>query len=624
MQLHCHSLLAASFVLCALTTLRGQLPSNWVTTTLPSNQTSQPNSIGTTVSFLTTDSVWLFSGITKRWTVLPVANPTPIFQANDYCIVQDGNRIHGFAAHTGEVDTITTSGTATIVSGPASSSWVTLVADGSTAYGFGAFHGRWESVALSQPGPTMVSNRLIGLLRDGNTVYGLNAHHGTFVPVAADTAAALQVVGEAEVGTAHSPGMFRAFSAQHNDWVVQPIPTNANLVQQFEYALAWSGNQVWAASGLTGTLATYTTNNPIAGIINSEGVAAFFDGNDIVCYGSGRGRFATMPAIGASVLTKYHFALIVDANGITPFSALSAAFGPSIFGSFSLTTNDEVAFADAGIPSFAYSAILNSWTLLPPTLQPTGIAAVRSSIVVAHATGYVACSARHGTWVPLTTSLPNSYQAPVSGSTFLAFDGAGETAHVFDARLNLWATVTGQAPLTVRISRHTAMAHDGSTAFGFGQPSSEWHPEPLTAVPTRFDTASSIGTVLHGNKISVYSVQGSFSYTGRYPEFTQAINLGHTLVMHQVAPPGSALFFGYGFAPARIAVPSLGQLYIDPATLGSLFWPTPVGTSGILRMDLPIPNNPRFAGTQLHLQNVVVPPAPGTPWLSSSVAPVIF
>ncbi|MEZ5966420.1 MAG: hypothetical protein R3F56_21470 [Planctomycetota bacterium] len=618
-------LMAVGLPSLAMPRLPSQPPSNWTTVTLPANQTTPPNSIGTTVTFQTTDSVWLYSGITKEWTVLPVSGTPTVFQANDYCIVRDGNSIHAFASHTGEVDTITTSGSATVVSGSASSSWVTLVADGTQAWGFGAFHGRWASLTLSQPNPTMVTSRLTGLLQDGTTVYGLSAHHGTFVGVAADANAVLSLVGEAEVGTAHSPGVFRAFSAQQNTWGVQNVPTSVATLQQNEYAMAWAGNQIWAFSGLCGVLDTYTANNSIPAVSGAEGVAGFIDGGDVVCYGSGRGRFVARAAPTALLRFDYHFALLVDNAGITPFSAVTGAFGPPIGGSFTVQTNDAIAFAEDGAGGgYAYSPIRNDWTATPAVSVSSAVL-VRDAVVLVEALGYQALSARHGTWVPLATASVGNYMAPANSATFLAFDGGGNTVHVFDARLNRWASVTGQAPFIAKVSRHTAMVHDTFTAFGFGQPSGEWYSVPLSAAPSSFDTASSIGNLVHGTQISVYSVQGSFSYTGRYPEFTQAINLGATLRLHQVAAPGSAFALMFGSQHARIDLgPALGHLYIDPAGLASIPWPQVIGVSGILHIDLPIPNNRFLVGSQIQLQTVVLEPAATMPWLSTSVAPVLF
>lgn len=616
--------LVGAFVVAFSSFAAADPPSNWTTLTLPPNQISIPNSIGTTVTFMTTTDAWLYSGITKEWTVLPVSNPSPIFQANDYCVIQDGNLIHGYASHTGKVDTITTSGSATVVSGPASSSWVTLVADGTTLYGFGGFHGKWESVTLSQPNPTMVANRLIGLALDGSTVWGLSAHHGTFVPVTADPAALLTVVGEGEAATANSPGAFRGFSAQQNTWATQVVPVGALSIQKNEYAIQWSGNQAWGYSGLTGTMASYTASAPIVNIDGAEGVAGFVDGTNVVCYSSGRGQFVSRPAVAPSFYFDYHFAFVFETGAVTPFSALTGQYGATLPGTYSVTANDAVAYLDSATGDYAYSPVLNTFSAAPLS-NPTSVSCVRDSVVLGHSSGYEAYSARHGTWVSLATSLIGNFQAPSSGATFAAFDGIGETVHVFDARLNRWATVSGQGPLTIKISRHTIMAHDGITGFGFGQPSGEWYSVPLTQAPSKFDTASSIGALTHGGELSVYSVQGSFAYTGRYPEFTQAINLGNTLRLHQVAPPGSNLLLLLGVQPAYIDMGStLGRLYIDPAFFVVIPWPVAVDGDGILDMDIPVPNNPVIIGLQPQLQNYVIPPASADPWLSSSVVPVLF
>ncbi|MBK6939037.1 MAG: hypothetical protein IPH13_02370 [Planctomycetes bacterium] len=616
--------LVGAFVVAFSSFAAADPPSNWTTLTLPPNQISIPNSIGTTVTFMTTTDAWLYSGITKEWTVLPVSNPSPIFQANDYCIIQDGNLIHGFASHTGKVDTITTSGSATMVSGPASSSWVTLVADGTTLYGFGGFHGKWESVTLSQPNPTLVANRLIGLALDGSTVWGLSAHHGTFVPVAADLAALLTVVGEGEAATASSPGVFRGFSAQQNTWATQAVPVGALSFQKNEYAMLWSGNQAWGYSGLTGTMASHTASAPIVNIDGAEGVAGFVDGTDVVCYSSGRGQFVSRPAVAPSFYFDYHFAFVFESGSVTPFSALTGQYGATLPGTYSVTANDAVAYLDSATGDYAYSPVLNTFAVAPLS-NPTSVSCVRDSVVLGHSSGYEAYSARHGTWVSLATSLIGSFQAPTSGATFAAIDGVGETVHVFDARLNRWATVSGQGPLTIKISRHTIMAHDGTTGFGFGQPSGEWYSVPLTQAPSKFDTASSIGALTHGSELSVYSVQGSFAYTGRYPEFTQAINLGNTLRLHQVAPPGSNLLLLLGVQPAYIDMgTTLGHLYIDPSFFVVIPWPVAVDGDGILDMDIAMPNNPIIIGLQPQLQNYVIPPAGADPWLSSSVAPVLF
>ncbi|MFO1077509.1 MAG: hypothetical protein U1E73_07260 [Planctomycetota bacterium] len=608
------------------TPVAAQRPSLWTTIPLPPGATAL-NAIGTTATFQSPAGVHLYSGITKRWTVVAVAPGATVFQANDYVIVRDGAAIHAFASHVGTVETLTTSGSATVVSGAASSSWMTLVADGTTAYAFGAFHGKWESVALSQPNPTMVASRLLGLMLDGTTAYGVSAHHGTFVPVAADASATLSALGEAEVGTANSPDVLRAFSAQQNTWGVQNVPGATGSYQRNEFAMMWAGNQVWAFSGLCGVMASYGASAPIATIDGAEGVAGFVDGTDVVCYGPGRGQFAALPATTPSLAFDYHLALVTDGNRLTPFSAVTSTFGPALVGAFGPGSNDDVAYATDGVQVYGYSPIRNAWTLAP-TANPATITAVRSAVVVGDATGYFGFSARTGTWAAQPTATMGLFTAPANGATFVARDptATGEEVHVFDARLGRWATKAGPNPWTIRISRHTVVVDDGITAAGFGQPSSEWYDLPLVAGPYAVDVASSIATVQHGTGLlSVYCVQGSLSYTGRYPEFTQAINLGNTLRLHQVGTPGSLLFLVVGFLPGYLDLrPTVdGVAYVSPAASFALLWPQAIDGDGVLDMDIAIPNNAAFAGLQLHLQDLVLEPA-GQPWLSTSVAPVIF
>lgn len=613
-------------LLAAITAPLGlaQPPSNWTTIPAPLTQTTPTNAIGTTVTFQSTAGVHLYSGITKQWTILPVTTVDLLFQANDYVIVRDGTTLHGFSSRTGVVETITLSGPPTIVSGPASSSWVTLVADGTNAYGFSAFLGKWTSLALAQAAPVMISNRLVGMLRDGSTVYAFSAHHGTFVPVAADPTAQLVVVGEAEVATAHSANTFRAFSAQQNNWATHAISTT-NALQQNEFALAWSGTTAVAFSGLSGTLATYSASAPIAGVQGAEGVAAFIDSATTVCYGSGRGTFVTRPATAPAFLFDYHLAMVIDAGTLTPFSALLGAFGPTLNGAFIVSSNDDIAYADGATNDYAYSPLLNTWTPAPLVSVIGAPVLVRNSVVLPYANGYYALSARHGDWVHLATSLVAAFSAPATGSTFVAFDAAGTQASVFDARLDRWATVSGVAPFTIKISRHTAMLLDGTFAYGFGQPSGEWDVIPLSGTPT-MDTASSIGVVTHGSDISVYSVLGSLSHIGRFPEFTQAVNLGNSLRLYQVAPPGSALIMLIGLEPARIDLGVLlGKLYIDPSFLLTFPLSTVVDSDGLLDIVFPLPaNQPVLIGAQPQIQNVVLPPGGATPWLTTSVAPILF
>ncbi len=594
---------------------------NWRTIPAPTITTTPINAIGTTVTYLTPTDAHLYSGITKEWTVLPLsAAPTFYEQYNSYVVIRDGNEIHGFATRQGVVDTITVSPAAVIVSGPISSSWVTLVSDGTMAWGFSGFRGEWVPLALSQPNPTMSARRYCGLLQDGNTVYGFSAYWATFVPIVADAQAV--ILTEEEVGTAHSPSVFRAFSVHQNNWGTQAFNTQTLWALTAGFAIAASGNTVVAFSGLTGNLATYTASSPVATIFNDEMVAAVIDGPNVACYSAGQGAFASMAASSPSIVTEYEYLFVVEPTQVTPFSALTGAFGATLAGSYALLTNEVIAYADAGTSGFAYSPILNTWTAAPAVAPIAAPVLVRSAIVLPHSTGFSCLSARYGTWVDQPTTQLGVFLAPPNTATILIFD-AGDVLHVFDSRLNRFATEAGQGPLSAQVNRHTALAHDASFAYGFGQPTGRWDVVPINGPVVTFDIASSIGFVETASELHVYCVQGSFSYEARFPEFSRATKLGTTMHLYQTAPAGSGIVMMAGLFPTYVDLGSQGILNIDPSVLFVQALPVLVPASGRLEIPVPLPIDPALVGLQPHLQNIIFPPN-DAPYLSTSVSPILY
>lgn len=596
---------------------------NWRSIPAPTGLTGTVDAIGTTASYLTATDAHFYSGITKEWTVFPITSPSFFEQYNAYMVLQDGNQIYGFATRTGTLEVLTASPGATIISGPVSSSWITLVSDGTNAWGFSAFRGKWVPlpVPLSQPNPTMLTRRYCGLIQDGNTVWGFSAHWGTFVPVAADPQTVISV--EEETGSAHSNGVFRAFSTHQNTWGVQAFPTG-NSILEIGYAIAFSGTSALAFSGLTGTFATATTAAPVAGVANTAMVVAFHDGNDVVCYAAGQGNFARRTAPGALFDGNYEFMMVIEAGQVTPFSSITGGFGPSIPGTFQLSTNEVIAYADGATTDYGYSPILNAWTAVPAVTQVGNPILVRSSVAVPHAGGYVALSARHGTWVAQATTLTNAYLAPSNTSTILLLDN-NDAAIVFDTRLNRFAPLPkiGTGPLTIAINRHTVIAHDSAAAYGFGQPTGRWDVLPLTAPVLNLDIASSIGFIETSAELAVYCVQGSLSYDGRFPEFSRAMKLGNVLRMHQVAPAGSAIVSLVGVKPGFLDLGPAGILFMDPAMIITFALPAVVPANGLLDIDLPLPLDPVLIGVQPHIQDIVLPPS-APAYLSTSIAPVLY
>lgn len=603
---------------------RGGDFNNWVTIPMPSDLTVAPTSRGTTAAFQTTSAMHLFSGITKQWTTLPVANVDFFEQYHSYIIVLDGTHLHGFSARTGVVESVTVSPSVTLYNGPINSSWVTIAIDGTQAYAFSGFRGKWVPLTLSAPNPSVVATGLCGVIRDGSTLHGFGAHQGFFQSVAADAQASLAAT--VEVATAHSPTVFRAFSAQHNTWLTAPVASTLGAQIRNSLAFLIQGTQILAYSGLTGTLASYTAQQPIGGVNAETAVIGLVDGSNAVCYGAGRGAFAVLPLsnpVPPILVTDDEF-VIVRHNGLnTPFSSLLGAFGPALSGDFEILTNDVIGFADGATTDYAYSPLLNDWFQAPPVTQFGAPALVRSAIALPHTGGYLAFSARHGEWVNQPTTLLGNYQAKPNGGTFLAIDGTN-LAHVFDARLGRFESVGGPLPIQFDTFRNTAIGFDTQKAYGFGQPTGRWDEVTLHSPVTAVEVKTSIAVLQTATDIHVYSAKGSLSQEGRFPEFFLAIQLGNTLRLAQVGPPGSALMMLVGAKPTHQLVNLLtGYLDIDPNFLTIFPLGQTIGPSGLLEIDLPLPQSPVLVGIQPQIQNVVLPPT-GDLYLSTSVSPVLY
>lgn len=615
----------ASLFLCALISpLHAGDLSNWVTIPMPSDLTVAPTSRGTTAAFQTTSAMHLFSGITKHWTTLPVASVDFFEQYHSYVIVRDGTHLHGFSARTGVVDSVTVSPAVQLYNGPINSSWVTIAIDGTQAYAFSGFRGKWNALTLSAPNPSVVATGLCGMIRDGSTLYGFGAHQGYFQSLPADPQAVLAAT--VEVATAHSPTVFRAFSAQHNSWITAPVASTVSAQIRNSLAFLVQGNQLLAYSGLTGTLASYTAQQPIGGVNAETAVIALVDGSNAVCFGAGRGAFAILPLPNStppSFVSDDEF-VVVQHNGLNiPFSSQLGSFGPALPGDFEILTNDVIGFADSATADYAYSPLLNDWFQAPPVTQFGAPALVRSAVAVPHTGGYLAFSARHGAWVNQSTTLLGNYQAKPNGGTFLAIDGVN-LAHVFDARLGRFESVAGPLPITFDTFRNTAIGYDSQKAYGFGQPTGRWDEVALNSPVTALEVKTSIAVLQTATDIHVYSAKGSLSQEGRFPEFFLAIQLGNTLRLAQAGTPNSALMMLVGAKPAHQLVNLLtGYLDIDPSSLAIFPLGQTIGPSGLLEIDLPLPQSPVLVGIQPQIQNVVLPPT-GDLYLSTSVSPVLY
>ncbi|MBI4880762.1 MAG: hypothetical protein HY812_14060 [Planctomycetes bacterium] len=609
---------ALGFVLLAGGTLRAGPPDGpyWVEIALPAGIASPVKGVGTLVVFQTASDVHLWSAITRQWTVVPVSGSAYVSQFNAYAIIEDGCTVHGYATRTGVVDTLTLAAPPVVHSGSPSSCWLSIAQLGSDLYSFGAFHGRFEHLAAASPAASVTINQTTGVVYDGVNAYGVSAYHGDFVPTPA--AGAVFPSASGDVGIADDAATARGFSAHTNAWAVTAFPNPTGGILKRGYALYTSGQNVLAFSGYTGSFVSFTAATSGYYLQTDTNVAAVIDGNDVACYAAGINVFANQTFAAPQVMLEDDFALVIEPSALTAFSGVTGSYAAPLAGSFTLGTNEAVAWADGPSGSYAYSVVQNAWSAAPSA--STAVSVLRNAVVQMDAAGCHGFSGRSGTWAFQPSSTPFVYEAHAGGDVFVGLEG--NTMRVFDPILLRWEEVTTAAPASLDLWRQTVVGTDGVNAYGVGLMNSEWDQIPLKGNLVKFDANSSCGFVETDTHLYTYTAHGSFSTLSRWPEFTRFQPKGVDLRLIQAAPAGSSVLMFVGFAPAYIPAGGLGALFIDPSLL-LIIGLGSVPPSGVLDLAVPVPNLPALNGVAVHMQNGVVSPS-GVQWLTSAIAPVFF
>ncbi len=590
----------------------------WTSIPTPANFVSLQG-LGSTIYLRTLTDVSFYSGITHNWTVIPISSPT-VSVFNDYAIVRDGNTIWGYSNRTGQAQAITVTASAVITNGPASSSWICVVRDGATLYGFGAFNGTWAQTTAASSTTTIAAGSYVAVVEDGTNAYAIGAHQGTWVSTPAP---GVTVSAGGLMGAALDGATMQCFSSRWNTWVSQPFTGTGAPTFKDEFCFVQSPGQTVAYSALTNgfTSITYPSGIP-SGTIHNRCVLGVISANTITLYAPGTGVTATLTTPNAPLSQiNAEFILVDDGAGITAFSGLTGHVSPYLPGTFTFTLNEDVAYAQGSSGSFAYSAITGNWTPAP-AVTPTQVQTVRNAIILATPTGYEAFAARYDSWSSLVTATPNTFVTSSVGATFCAIDGS--TVAAFDTRLGRWNSKTLAAPFAQgSVWRMTLIVQDGVNLYGFSQLNDVWDQIPFTGPLSQFTANDSIAWARTATDIHVYAPNGSFSTISRFAEFTRMQSRGTPLRLVQTGQVGSQVEMALSLGRAFIPLGSLGTVVVDPNQLVGILPLGTIGSSGALDVSILVPTDPSLNGLQIFLQNVVTPPT-GPIYVSNGVAPVII
>jgi hypothetical protein len=595
----------------------------WNVLPLPQGFTPPITAFDSLCSFSTPTDVWLFSGIWRRWTTIPVGPSATVFMLNDYATIRDGVVIHAFSTRSGQNYPLTITPGAQLFQGPAGASRVSIVRDGGTLYGFSALKpGPWVPLALPRPGAAIQAAVLeaTGIAHDGLAAWGFSAYHGTWVPTTVEPGATINVRGEH--GSLTGATEVRGFSAVRNTWAAFPYTSMATPVLQEGFGLYSDGASYLMFSGHTGTFVRHPFLAPGATRDAADNAALIVDGTTVAGYAAGLGTLVTTtipPGSPPTVQMGGQVALVSRADfGVLAFSAVQGRFATVLPGTFTTSVNQSVAFAQ-GSPSWAYTPLLNRW-VQAPAATIVAVVLVRDAAIVVKTDGYDAFASRTGTWHTQPTTTFNDYVFDAGSATFVARDG--NELRVFDPKLTHWSSQGTAGNTALNVWRQVVVAHDGARGYGYAFMNNAWDAVTLQGTVTELKANSEIGRVLTNTHLYTYTGHGSLTTIPRYPEFSRYLLRGTGLRLHTRAPVGSVIWYAVNTTPAYTPLGLYGTLLVNPAGMSILPFGT-VPASGALESTVPIPLAPTLNSIPLHIQALILPPM-GTPWLSNSIAPLIL
>ncbi len=576
--------------------------------------------LGTCVVFQTLSEVYLWSGITNNWSIVPVTPGAFVSQFNAYVIIEDGPTVHGWASRTGTVESLQLPSTPLMHNGSGTSNWMSIATLGTEAWSFSAFRGQWNHQQLASATPFVDVSQSVALVDDGVNVYAAGSYYGDFVSTPSISGGSYGVAGS--VGVVWSPTEAAAFSAHHNEWTTRSFTNASLLTANRGYAMFQDGLELVAYSGAMGSFQAQTVP---AGFLFDSGryVTSATAGNQVIGYSSGTGTFATRTFASAPVVTLDHEVFAVqDSSGVTGFSLVTGEFSDTVQGSFTVTINDSMLWIDDGTDGYGFCTTNGTWSQAPDFGPQSVVTVLRNVVVLGDAQAHHGFAGRTGEWASQATSAATTSLAPSSGDMFVAFDGTD--THLFDPILVRWFTYEGvDMSQTHDLWRQTFMATDGTRAYGYGLMNKEWTSIPIQGAVLDLDANSSCGFVTTTTHLYPYSANGSLSTLSRYPEFSRLQPLSVPVRLMQAAPAGSTVLSMFATRSDNLPFQPYGTLHIDGGTIFSFIPLGMVPASGLLDTSLDLSFMPALQGTVLHIQNIISAPN-GSRWLTNSIAPIIF
>lgn len=597
--------------------LGAQLPSSFGELALPGGASaSSLQQIGKIAVYDDGNSFIAWSSHTRKWRGVSHSPQATLRIANDWALVQDGSSWLAFSSMRGVWSRLTPATSAAVVN-PASqrNDSLVLVRAGNTVHAFSGFSGRWVSQAISATASIAVQ-RHVAVAADGTTAWGLGAFDMQWRSVALPSTGT-RPTADGFGGSVEAGADAFAYSAQTRAWSSARLPGGA--LQRFAAGdvQIWIGGPIALAySAMRGSFANQTTGAGSPTVLVDRQLASVATASGVSFFSAPLASW-TRTSIPSSALQSLNatLAILTEANRVHAYSALSGSVATrNVAVTAVQTTRALGACLDQSGKPLLYSAMSGTWSDAPANALARPAALVAHAALVETSAGFSAYSARTASFVPL--SLASGASVLANPATSILGVSDAQRLYVFDDRSLRWLSrgrATTQVPA---VWRTVLMGDDGSQLVGFASQTGRFETRPVPANGGYSLRASSeLVTALHSKGIWAFSATPDFLTAAQFPEFRRIFVIGSVLPIYLSAPASSAVLPLLGARRSSQATP-FGLLDLDLATLTSGA-PIAIGSEGVFAGEIPIPNQIALRGAEIAWQAFVLPPQ-GSPYLTRS------
>jgi hypothetical protein len=324
------------------------------------------------------------------------------------------------------------------------------------------------------------------------------------------------------------------------------------------------------------------------------------------------GRWSTFStASPASLETNAAIGLLVEANAVHAYSAITGAFATLPIATLASEANWSVAAvveAGTGVP-YLFSGVTGQWSAGP--VSPLGMYPMSAfgAVLLQTSTGFAAFSGRTGRLVALAEA--QSAAAHVNSQSGLLVVEGAQNVHVFDPRRDVWlsAPLPGGAPVLISIWRTSLAVRQGRRCFGFGTQVSHIDAFDLPEDEVNTQSSSESVSIATASNLVAYSPVPDLLPLAQFPEFRRMFADGTTLELQLRGEVGAAAAILVGRSlPSAFALPPLGFFFLDPGTM-SVLWTGAIPFPGTAVVRLPLPVG--LHGLNAAFQAGLLPPSGG-------------